>query len=668
MLLSAVQCNYGEDSYDILNNYVLKNKFNGEQLLHLVAEGHMAFYQEKRDGEKLDKYLLESRKAGLKQIIYLNVHCAVEEFYKKHPEYVQIGHDKLPMKAYNVYYWLCVNSPWFNEYIENIKQLCTHDIDGIFLDGPVMLSEGCYCESCLEKFSRKYGKSRHEASFQEHIMFNIDSVTEFVKMTNQAVKSVNPNILLYINNSVLKPNASGSSSREIEPYVDMIGAEGGFVWLKKDTTLWHLSAPIKMAETVSRGKPVVCFIAGDHKPWSYYMHTACETNILYAQTIAHGANIWYGIHGPTEQINTPGGKAAAAFNEFIEENKSYFIKTKTKARVALLWSNSSANYYASSVNETDFIKKQSFGNASQAKGDHYKSFMGFYDLLTRGHIQFDLLDEVSIKERALKKYDVLILPTCACMSEEIACLIKEYVNNGGKLISSFDTGLYDENGNRREKSIISEIQGVADFEEITTYKDGCGYQITNEINFLSKDLSYRIIPSTELAAKTVPLSSVNVLSNFTVPMAGRYVKMPEETFPAILYNHCGNGESIFFAGAIGEFFNEYSNVDYKRMVLNVINHFSTPFIVTDAPESVEMVLREQGSRNILHLINLTGEMTRPIYRIIPINDIQLKINLGKTIKSVSTLSGKQSIPFKSLDASCEFILPHLEQYEGIIIE
>ena len=337
MVISAVQCKYDEDSDTILKDYVTKSHFTGEQLLHLIADGHMAFYDEKRDGEKLDRYLQKSRAAGLRQILYLNVHCALEAVFAKHPGYMQVDRSGQYMKAYDIWYWLCVNSPWFDAYIESIKQLCSHDIDGIFLDGPVMLSDGCFCPSCLKKFEQAYKKSRFDETFQEHVKFNVDSVTEFVKKTYQAVKAINPNILLYINNNVLAPYAAGSSARDTEPYVDMIGTEGGFVWLKKDTPLWHLSAPVKMAETISRGKPVVCFTAGDHKPWSYYMHTASETAILYAQMLAHGANIWYGIHGPTAQMDTPGGKAAIAFNAFIETNKQYFIHTKTKARVALMW-------------------------------------------------------------------------------------------------------------------------------------------------------------------------------------------------------------------------------------------------------------------------------------------------------------------------------------------
>ena len=61
MTISAVQCKYHETSEEIFDNYVSKSNFNTEQLLHLTANGHMAYYNEERDGKKLDEYLKRSK-------------------------------------------------------------------------------------------------------------------------------------------------------------------------------------------------------------------------------------------------------------------------------------------------------------------------------------------------------------------------------------------------------------------------------------------------------------------------------------------------------------------------------------------------------------------------------------------------------------------------------
>ncbi len=86
---------------------------------------------------------------------------------------------------------------------------------------------------------------------------------------------------------------------------------------------------------------------------------------------------------------------------------------------------------------------------------------------------------MSFKERAHKKYDTIIMTTASCISDEIAEIIKEYVKEGGKLISNFDTGLYNELCEKREKSVLSEVQGVKNFVDIVKYPVGCGYLILN---------------------------------------------------------------------------------------------------------------------------------------------------------------------------------------------
>jgi uncharacterized lipoprotein YddW (UPF0748 family) len=142
------------------------------------------------------------------------------------PGWVQLDREGKPITAYGVYYLNCINSSWISFFTQNIEKLCRHDIDGIFLDGPIFSQQGCFCEACQEKFRERYGKSLHEATYAEHLRFNIDSVTEYMRKTCALVKSVHPGILLYINNSALRADVTGCNTRRVEPYVDMIGAEG----------------------------------------------------------------------------------------------------------------------------------------------------------------------------------------------------------------------------------------------------------------------------------------------------------------------------------------------------------------------------------------------------------------------------------------------------------
>ncbi len=669
MTISAVQCKYHESSEDIFDNYVSKSNFNTEQLLHLTASGHMAYYNEERDGKKLDEYLKRSKKAGIKEIVYVNIHGVTPEDHNLHPEYSLLGKDKEPLMLYNnTHYSICFSGPYFEEHIKNIKALCKHDIDGIFLDGPIMRADACYCDSCLKKFEELYGKSRYEADYYEGCEFNMKMATRFVKATYEAIKEINPNILLYINNTLLKPDTVGVRTRDCSDYVDLIGTEGGFVWVDKDITMWHVSPMVKMAETVSGGKPRVCFIAGDHKPWSYYMHTPCETDIFYAQSIAYGANVWYGLHGSSKQGELPGGKAATEFNLFIHENKENLMHTAPCSKVALFWSDATARRYSTSVDETDFIQSAVEFSRDNKKGNQNASFKGMYDILTRAHIQFDLIDEGSFKKGDHKKYDTIILTTAACISDEVSEIIKEYVKEGGKLISNFDTGLYNEFCEIREKSSLAEIQGVKSYIDTIAYPVGCGYLINNKDSFIFNGVSDDDIPLPLLSVKNEIEDTAEILGYARMPLKGRYVDLVKETYPSVIYNKYGKGESIYFSGAIGEFFDKYANIDIKKLVVNAVNKFSKADITTDAPGSVEVSLRKKDNKYIIHLINLTGEMIRPIERIIPIHNIKISLNNKSEIKSVKTLRSKEQLRFETKNEITEINLPVLSNHEIIVVE
>ena len=424
-----------------------------------------------------------------------------------------------------------------------------------------------------------------------------------------------------------------------------------------------------MAETVSCGKPRVCFVAGDLKPWSYYMHTPCEVGIYYGQSLAYGANVWFGLHGSSKQGETPGGKAATDFNLFIRNNSENLVNTESCSRVALFWSNATATHYSTSVKETDFIQSSvSLGSDDEIKSNQSAAFYGMYDLLTRGHIQFDLIDETSLKIGKHKKYDTIIMSTVACISDEIAEIVKDYVKNGGRLISDFDTGLYNELCDKRGKSVLSEIQGIKSYVETLKYPDGCGYLVNNKQSDVFDGVFDDNIALPLLSVVNEFSEAAEVLGYARKPLGGRYVDLAKETYPSVVYNKYGQGESIYFSGAIGEFFDKYANPDWKKLVLNSVNKFSDAEFVTNAPGSVEVSLRKKENKNIIHLVNLTGEMVRPIERIIELNHIDFTLKTDIKVTSVKTLRGKESLNFKQDGSIVKFTLPYLKNHEIIVVE
>ena len=664
LMISAVQCNYGADDDWVFDEYVSKFGFNTEQLLHLFAEGSMSYYDEQKHGKKLDEYLAKAHAKGVREIIYYNTHCLTPQMMAERPDWMQLQKDGKPILAYTIYSLCCVNSPWFDDFAKNITELCRHDIDGLFLDGPVMRDDGCYCPVCQKMFQEKFGKPIYEGTHLERQQMRIDSVTEYVKKTHEIVKGINPNILLYLNNSALRADITGSNSRKIEPYLDLLGAEGGFIRADSTTSLWAVSSKAKHLETMARGKPIVTFVNGNHSGITYYMHTPAETAALYAQSYANGANVWYGIHGDIEHnAFSPGSLASKKFNEFVNTNRTIYQKSDCACEIALMWSQDTANNYSSSIEQSDFTNAKTAG--FKQRGDHYTELMSFFDILTRAHIQFDVIDEVKAKED-LSKYKLVILPDCACMDDGTAAALTAFVKRGGELLSTFDTGFYNAGGSYADTPKLAAVQGIAEVKGVVFAELlGMTYQRPGESPVFG-DINLRQLPFPRLSVRCEFAGDTETVSTALEPMTSVYTALPESGYPGIVEHVYGKGRSIYITGALGLAYAERALPDYAKIVINIANRAAKPALETDAPRSVEAVLRKQKGRYILHLINLTGEMIRPMTEILPLENISVSLNV-KGVNSVKTLRGGKLQEIETGD-KVKFTLSELTDYEVVIFE
>ena len=632
LLISAVQCNYGEDSFQILQNHVVKRGFNTEQNLHLTAKGHMGYYCEKENGAQLDQYLKQAHKDGIREIIYYNVHCIEKDTVAQHPEWMAVDKYGNGYPAYAIYYLNCINGSWFSAFEKEIRLLCQHDIDGIFLDGPV--TKGCYCTKCCEDFQRRYHKSKYEATERELMDFNIAVTTEFIRKTWAIVKSIRPDILLYLNNSALRADVTGSNTREIEPYVDMLGAEGGFNRADKGTSLWQISAMMKHLEALANGKPIVNFYIGNMGGIPYYMHTPAEIETLYAQSVANGANVWFGISGPTYLMDSPGGAAAEKFLRYLNDHKNVYAKTQSVARVALMWSQMTANYYSSTVEESDFTRHGQHQLICTTI-DHRMEFMGMVNMLIRNHILFDVVDEQSIEDGTIGRYDTVILPACSIMSERIAKHLRTYTADGGTLIATSTTGFFDQNANAYETPALADVFGIEKVVEAVERPTQGSLYFRPDLNqWLSVDVSAPLLPASKNVMNVQCSTAANILAECLLPMESVYQALPTQTFPCICENRYEKGRTLYFSADFASYYEERGCVDYLRMLGNAVRGFSREILWTNAPGSVEITLRKRENHYYLHLVNLTGEMERPIKRVLPVYDVEICLNLLENIRAV----------------------------------
>lgn len=614
----------------------------------------------------LRRYAPEAHKHGLRTFIYFNVHWYTVKFAEQHPDWRMMRENGKPLDGvYDTGADFCVNTPWREWVFQVLRDLAAYPIDGIFYDGPVYRADTCYCRYCREKYRKQYGREmpgktkRTGKDFAQLMEFQANSLKDFLHDSRVILKSIRPDLALYMNGGVRGANwATGRFNRELIAEQDLLGSEGGFI--SGDLTrvpLWKPGLTARLLETQAGGKPTIIFSAASHKPWTFSLLPAPELRLLYADTIANAAGVWMGIT-PFE-FEEPEMAALTEMNRFLEKNKAYFTRTKSAAKVGVVWSEVTANFYAGAAAQLiDIDRTAQRSNVGNLDGE----FAGITESLLRAHVPFDVIDDVTLEKEPLDRYKAIFLPNVACMSDRIAERLRKYVEDGGNLFADFETSMFDETGIRRGDFALSSVFDVSagkgivgplrwDYlEPVTTPK-------------LTAGITRKKIPSTAYYVQTRG-GEGEVAWKFTAPLAGRYDGVPKlSDDPGLVIRRLGKGMVVYMPGDLGNSINTYHTPELMQLVANAGTQLGvSPVRVENAPGSVEVVVRRQENRLLVHLVNFTGEMTRPIRNIVPLPNVRVTVE-AKYSKARSLWTG-QVLSVRNGSVT----LPSLHEYDAIVFE
>jgi len=660
MRIAALQCNYEEGkNLEVIDKWC-KAGFNVEQLFHPTADGYSALFDEKKHGEILADYLKKAKSKGLHIILYLNVHILGHSLVKYKDEWAQRSAKGEFYKLYDTYYACCLNSPWRDYFFSAIDSLEPYDLDGVFLDGPI--AQDCFCPGCQTACQRLMGKPL--AEMKDLSTFHQRSKDDFLQEAYRRFKAIKPQGVFYMNLPAMHSAASHVSLPKALEYNDLVGTEGGFMFYgpPDNSSMGKPGMAAKLLEAIAPRKPRVIFMAADQKSWSWYLHTPSETKLCIASSVANASNIWYGLHGASKLLDTPGGKAGQEMIKFLADREEYYMATESAARVALLYSVDTEKSYRSRGEASDF-----YGSSDSHKdfaGNFGEAFQGIYGLLARSSISFDIVTDLNLSAENLKRYQCLIMPTCACLSDQTVSVIREYVKKGGNLIASFESSLYDSEGKKREDFALGDVLGASYTGQMNNYKNFNYFSSAGD-HPIFQQIDIPLLPAPSVGLKVKPANSAKVLAQFHAPMAGRYTDLTEPQDPAIVFNRFGQGQSLFFTGTFGEMYFSYTSPEYRRVIVNAVNLFSQSVVeVKGGVGNLELVVRRQGDRLICHLVNYAGIPPRPFEAVASQKDVKLSVNDVAQFTRAHALIADKLLPIQGNSV----VLPDLQEYEVVVLE
>lgn len=251
------------------------------------------------------------------------------------------------------------------------------------------------------------------------------------------------------------------------------------------------------------------------------------------------------------------------------------------------------------------------------RGCHSSDLIGALRMLDALHVQHEVVADWNLKSNFLKSYQLLILPNIACISDEQVATLRQYVNDGGCLLATAETSLYDADGNTRPDFALGDVLGVRIDEVPTNAIQTENSKLPTYINAAQlKGPIFDHLPPTNLI---IPGDSTYVQAISGEPAAplvndaGTPAHSPFHVTKraAVEVNHFGKGKTVYFAGSIfGEsaWHSECSEgVQWVgRLVANTIRFLApNPPFRAEAPQEIWIGLNFQQSHNrhVLHLVN-----------------------------------------------------------------
>jgi hypothetical protein len=389
-----------------------------------------------------------------------------------------------------------------------------------------------------------------------------------------------------------------------------------------------------------------------------------------AQIYANGGNAILNLSGgPIEgHQDKRGFPAIQSLYQFVADRQEYYEGDRSGANTAILYSQDTLFYYG----------------RERPKPNYVDAVRGAEMALTDSHIPFDILSDTFVKQRDLSKYKTILLPSAACMSEETAAALRSYVNGGGSIIATFETSLFDPDGNKRENFLLADLFGVSyhSTESVMGEDNGVYKQSYMNVRQASHPLleglgdttvipaSHRYCMVSAVLESAVPLTLSAAFRVFPEGMS--YTQEPDTGKPMLIAcEHASGGRTVYFPGQPDKAFESIGYPDWALLLVNAVRWTTRSRLPlqVECPETLLTTLRVQNNRRLAHLVNVNGGR-RMFRQVIPAHNVVVRLSLedGFRPKGAYLLSDRKPLPMSNENHFASVVVPQVNDYDVVVFE
>ncbi len=639
-------------------------------------------YMGKRD--ILREITTECHKAGIKVIARIDFRGVEEKIYREFPEWFSLDHNRMPKQLTYTrpnLYASCYTGYYRNEHaIEFINYLMkNYDLDGIWHNS-VGVGGICYCDRCIKSFRSFSGEDIPDLSDESDDRLDIYMKWK-AEMADNHMNIMKKTVKSFGNDRAYSAEVFNmfNAGEHINDGIDLYNAREHFDFLISVAFLTenseiirydditYAATIVKFLKSMAPEKEAVILYGGNGTSHRYVMEPASDLKVWLWEALASGGRFWNcnftGMH-PAATYDRRTALHHSDTYRFVAENEKILAQHAPWADIGI--------YYSKAT-------RMSFRSKS-VEGDIFGSFIkGMETVMNENHILYDFIADDQISGDRLAKYKVVLLPDVRCLSDKEMTIIKNYVRDGGNIIATYETSLYDITGSARKDFGLAELFGCHyTGEKVNTRKDCYQYISEREHPVVRPDSDdSELLLNAGYTLLCRPVKEAMTICNYVPvvhnqPPEKAWISKWENAYPTILENTYYKGKSIYFANQPDLLSFEMGHPDMRNLLVRSIRYLAGAGLVleTTAPESVHAGLtrsvRSPGDF-IFSLVNTTSAPLRPLRSLIPVFNIRAVLDAGRVLKNYKVLrsDGKTGIEFKngrieiSVDKLEDFFSVHL---------
>ncbi len=551
----------------------------------------------------------------------------------------------------------CMFSTYMDDYVPAIMREVhsLYDVDCFYTNGwpPIGSLPECHCAICS-----KLPAAGTPAYWR---VFN-DRVFELWQKYDVIAKEKKPDSFFFAN---LGGNVRGG------PNLDRLGKIAA--WFQADNqgrtyddpAVWGCTLQGRVCNAVLDGKfaaNVTAAYSTGAVTWRNASKNPAEAEMWLNETLAGGMVPYYHFIGSETGFGEDRRwqRVGVDYFRWTAQHDVHFTTRRSIANIGVVMGQSTQLLYPGPA-------------TMRSRAYMHETTQGIYDALLRGRFAFDFVHEDRLEPERLSKYRALLLPNIAMLSDRQCQQIRDYVQSGGSIMASFETGLYDENLNQRADFGLADMLGINKAGDVIGTAGNAYYgRIERQHPILEGFSNTNWLPGAQnrMPLKPVQNPVLTVVPGFVrYPPELAYPPVSHSDEPAVVLRETGSSRMAYFPGDIERSYWLTGHGDLLRLLHNTIRWITRDerIVQVEGEGFIEMFSWETTPGYAVHLLNYTNPNThhgwmQSIYPLGP-QTVRMQLPQSVRVKSIELLKAGRSVAFGLESQVLRFTIPRVEAYE-----